>query len=275
MTKGATSMTEQLIPHYQAAKSLHVALHRFEEGIRKGAISFADYTTEPYKNTSKRRDVWYLTSEQIEEAGIVLRTQKYSELPQPEETRLGVTRRLYNFSLRAARLRLGLTAAQLGQRVGVSGNAVTHYENLRQYPSLERARAIADVLGVSVESIFADWLTEFKLERSPSILDDAHFSLEEALEAGISLPSLPGPEEGSEREALRAALQQAMADLTHREKAVLDLRFGLSSNGETLTLEETGKHFGVTTERARQIQARALRNLRKPRLARRLLDFVD
>ena len=270
-----TAQTEQLIPHKQAAKSLKIALHRFEEGIRKGIIGFTNYATTSNVSTSKLHEIWYLTQEQIEEAGIALRVAKYSELKEPKETRLGVTRRVYNHSLRSARLRLGLTADQLGKKVGVGGSTIAQYESLRSYPSAERAKAIANALSVSVESIFAEWLTEFKLVSSPSILDDTHLSLEQALAGNISLPFIPNLEEAVEYEELCVALQESMSTLTDRERRVLDLRFDLSSNGKMLTYDEIARIMGVTRERIRQNEAKALRKLRHPSHTRRLVDFVS
>jgi RNA polymerase primary sigma factor len=62
--------------------------------------------------------------------------------------------------------------------------------------------------------------------------------------------------------------------LTAREGRVLQLRFGLQ-DGRTYTLEEVGRKFGVTRERIRQIEVKALSKLRHPRHSRRLRDFLD
>ena len=63
-----------------------------------------------------------------------------------------------------------------------------------------------------------------------------------------------------------------MKDLTDREERVLRLRYGLY-DGRPLTLEEVGKEFGVTRERIRQIEAKALRKLRHPARAKRFGDY--
>jgi RNA polymerase primary sigma factor len=65
-----------------------------------------------------------------------------------------------------------------------------------------------------------------------------------------------------------------MKDLTDREERVLRLRYGLDDN-RPRTLEEVGKEFGVTRERIRQIEAKAIRKLRHPTRAKKLGDYRD
>ena len=65
-----------------------------------------------------------------------------------------------------------------------------------------------------------------------------------------------------------------METLTDREKNVLRLRFGLE-DGRSRTLEEVGQSFGVTRERIRQIEAKALRKLRHPSRSKVLRDFLE
>src|SRR3989338_5677712 len=104
-----TEQNKQLIPHYNmGGRGRRISVVKLEEAIRKGLIPYTHYTTETPGDSNKRREVWYLTLEQVEQAGITLRAQQYAELEAPQETRLGVTRRVYNYSLRSARLRQGL-----------------------------------------------------------------------------------------------------------------------------------------------------------------------
>ncbi len=73
---------------------------------------------------------------------------------------------------------------------------------------------------------------------------------------------------------LRDQIASALDQLTERERKVLELRYGLS-DGQPRTLEEVGRAFGVTRERVRQIEVKALRKLRHPRLGKLLKDYLD
>ncbi|WP_414046263.1 RNA polymerase sigma factor RpoD [Macrococcus equi] len=82
------------------------------------------------------------------------------------------------------------------------------------------------------------------------------------------------PADHAAYELLKEQLEDVLDTLTDREENVLRLRFGLD-DGRTRTLEEVGKVFGVTRERIRQIEAKALRKLRHPSRSKRLKDFMD
>lgn len=90
------------------------------------------------------------------------------------------------------------------------------------------------------------------------IRDDGHKTVEEQVKEGM----------------LKESIGDLLATLTPREAKILELRFGLNGSGAE-TLEEIGQKFGLTRERIRQIEKKALRRLRHPRRARKLRDFYE
>lgn len=82
------------------------------------------------------------------------------------------------------------------------------------------------------------------------------------------------PADAAAFELLKEQLEEVLDTLTEREENVLRLRFGLE-DGRTRTLEEVGQVFGVTRERIRKIEAKALRKLRHPSRSKRLKDFLE
>jgi RNA polymerase primary sigma factor len=85
---------------------------------------------------------------------------------------------------------------------------------------------------------------------------------------------VPGPVDAASRQLLKEQIRSALGVLSEREREVLEMRFGLI-DGQDHTLEEVGKHFGVTRERIRQIEAKALRKLRHPTRSRQLRDYLE
>lgn len=83
-----------------------------------------------------------------------------------------------------------------------------------------------------------------------------------------------GPVDAASKQLLKEQLRSALGVLSDREREVLEMRFGLL-DGQDSTLEEVGRHFGVTRERIRQIEAKALRKLRHPTRSRQLRDYLE
>ena len=85
--------------------------------------------------------------------------------------------------------------------------------------------------------------------------------------------SIPTPVEATNQTLLHEQLDEVVSTLTEREQRVIKLRFGWD-DGRPRTLEEVGKEFNVTRERIRQIEAKAIRKLRRPNRSRKLKDFL-
>lgn len=89
----------------------------------------------------------------------------------------------------------------------------------------------------------------------------------------IENDSLPSPAQSTFEKMLQEKVESLLNTLSPREARILKLRFGLL-NGRCHTLEEVGQTFGLTRERIRQIEGRALRRLRHPRRSRQLRDYL-
>ena len=90
----------------------------------------------------------------------------------------------------------------------------------------------------------------------------------------IRAPDAVDPQAAAEASALQRIVGEALSDLTPREQRILRMRFGIGGTTDH-TLEEIGKEFGVTRERIRQIEAKALEKLRDPTRSRKLATFIE
>ena len=139
---------------------------------------------------------------------------------------------------------------------------------LNREPSEEE---LAKKMGTTVEKV----REIYKISQDPVSLetpigeeDDSHLGDFIKDERNLS------PEEFATNEMLKDEISQVLETLTEREEKVIRLRFGLE-DGKPRTLEEVGQMFGVTRERIRQIEAKALRKLRHPSRSRKLKDFLN
>jgi RNA polymerase primary sigma factor len=134
------------------------------------------------------------------------------------------------------------TNEELGERMGISTERVEEITRMAQTPlSLETP------MGNDEDSRLADFLEDH---------------------------AVTPPIDAASRQLLKDQIDGVISTLDPREQKTVRLRFGLGDDREH-TLDEVGKEFGVTRERARQIEAQALRKLRHPRRSRRLKDYLE
>ncbi|WNS81933.1 RNA polymerase sigma factor RpoD [Domibacillus sp. DTU_2020_1001157_1_SI_ALB_TIR_016] len=141
-------------------------------------------------------------------------------------------------------------------------------QDLGREPAPEEIAEEMDLTPEKVREILKIAQEPVSLETPIGEEDDSH------LGDFIEDQEATSPSEHAAYELLKEQLEDVLDTLTDREENVLRLRFGLD-DGRTRTLEEVGKVFGVTRERIRQIEAKALRKLRHPSRSKRLKDFLE
>lgn len=141
-------------------------------------------------------------------------------------------------------------------------------QDLGREPTPEEIAEDMDLTPEKVREILKIAQEPVSLETPIGEEDDSH------LGDFIEDQDATSPADHAAYELLKEQLEDVLDTLTDREENVLRLRFGLD-DGRTRTLEEVGKVFGVTRERIRQIEAKALRKLRHPSRSKRLKDFLE
>jgi RNA polymerase primary sigma factor len=147
------------------------------------------------------------------------------------------------------------TSRRLSQEYGREPTSEEIAQGMGIYP--EKVR---EIIKISQEPV--------SLEMPIGEEEDSH--LGDFIEDRSTLP----PAEAASLNLLKDQVEDVLSTLTPRERRVLQLRFGLE-DGRSRTLEEVGKEFGVTRERIRQIEAKALRKLRHPSRSKRLKDYLE
>jgi RNA polymerase sigma factor (sigma-70 family) len=195
--------------------------------------------------------------------------------------------RIYNNLMRTARIEAGFeSCADLARACGINNSVVCALEGLKRSPRSwvrigfggrytdngwsKYAEVISRAVKVLPEDLWPEEMWNAKAKPN-----EMELSFEEAaaLIGQSTLLAIEDPADLYERRELAETLQQVMGSLTPRENRVLQMRFGIGER-HGYSLEEVGQDFEVTKERIRQIEAKALRNLRHPSRSRRLRQFV-
>ena len=141
-------------------------------------------------------------------------------------------------------------------------------QELGREPTPEEIAKVMNISEERVREILKIAQEPVSLETPIGEEDDSH------LGDFIEDQDVQAPADAAAFELLKEQLDDVLETLTPREKKVLKLRFGLD-DGRSRTLEEVGQVFGVTRERIRQIEAKALRKLRHPMRSKRLKDYLE
>lgn len=173
--------------------------------------------------------------------------------------RQAVTRAIADFS---KTIRLPVHLVEVINRVNITQKRLT--TELNRMPTI---REIADNMGISVARVEE----VFKLQQETLSLDTP-VGEEEDTRLGDFVPDTHTTEEIFSGNELRELMEQCLSTLTEREAEVIKLRYGWD-DGVKNTLEEVGQHYGVTRERIRQIEMKAIRKLRHGSRAKKLQGY--
>lgn len=186
---------------------------------------------------------------------------------------VGMVAKLRNGHLLKFRLERKLNQTNAAAMCGISVSYWGDLErmNFKGVP-WEYVRKIAEFLEVDVEEICPQEMKEknYRLDGVAFKEYDKHQLASRYSECA----ALPSPEEEADNDLRAEAISKLLKTLTVREREIIKLRFGLEGE-HVYTLSECAEIFGVTRERLRQVEARAIRKLQHPVRSRKLKGFID
>jgi RNA polymerase primary sigma factor len=160
--------------------------------------------------------------------------------------------------------------AHIVERLGKLNRSREHLQ--QRYSKQPTMEEVAEAVALPIEKV----RQTFELSQELASLD-LPLDNEEERNSFIDLiqnPSIPSPEDEVSAKAVRERLNEVLKTLLPREEEVLRMRFGLT-DGTAYTLEQLGQIFGITRERVRQIEKKALMKLRHPKRSIKLKEFVE
>jgi len=202
----------------------------------------------------------------------------------------GVKHLAYNAELRKRREAKKITQRQLSKICGFSDSVIGHIEGFRHWPTEKQKAILGSVLDTEIDILFPKWMKEFKVKKSS--FSTEHIITERLLPNIVNRLELTsgGIEDTVEKidqEILADEIKNILGHLTDREAKVIKMRFGIGddyilakeggvqkSHPNGATLEDVARAFGVTRERIRQMEAKALRKLKHPAIRRKLKEML-
>ncbi len=199
----------------------------------------------------------------------------------PTDFKFGFRVTVYNWRMRKLRQLLGLTQDELGRLVGVGMSRISKIERFLEFPNKPIAEKIAAALRTTRGDLFPEWLGFYVLDKSTREFVSTSMEVRraigrapmEALKSGWDDQDSGDPVIEAEVTARDSAVAEIVNSLEPRQLQVLTLRFGLDGGGSR-TLEEVGEIIHRHKERVRQIEAKALRNLRRHTTSRKVMDYL-
>jgi RNA polymerase primary sigma factor len=153
---------------------------------------------------------------------------------------------------------------------GIVRKVMRTAQDMLQEDDMPDNKQIAEELGLSEGTVKrAFQIASHPISLETPIGENGDSSLGDYIEA----TSITSPEESAVENSLQMEINKQLQTLNEREQKILEMRFGLN-NGQQHTLEQVGNYYGLTRERIRQIEAKALRKLRLPTRSRYLIDFI-
>lgn len=190
-----------------------------------------------------------------------------------ENFSIGIHTLAYHYKLRNLRKTKGLSQEELADECNMAIHRVQAIEQLKSFPTEPEAYAISDFFNIDPIKLFPKWsLLAFSVKRS----EDKVFEVKRiALDSPevLQLEASNDIEVEIDKDSLKNDIHKILNILNPKEQKVLSFRFGLM--GETpKTLDEVGKIFNIGRERVRQVEAKALRKLRRPSREHLLQNFI-
>ena len=183
-----------------------------------------------------------------------------------ENLEIGVKRIIFNSSMRKVRKSKGVSQKELARRTRLSIARIAEIERLKRVPTYDEADKIADALDSTISDILPQKVYEKIVPKIKHLPNEVYFDVVPLSFAEKEMEQLGSPKgdiERIEKEInMEMVVKKYVGRLQERERRILTLRFGL--DGEySRTLEETGKEFGVTRERIRGLEYKAMKKIRR------------